>query len=676
MLQDSLLLPNVQNDYVIKVRPAWDFDLKRAHTLMSEQFKVSDLTAFGEHDFPIAYPAAGCLLAYLQITQRQALPHLTEVTLEQCHDYLQLDAATQRHLELFENNHGGRNNSLLAILDQTASAMGSRLLKRWLGRPLRCHTRIQARQKAITELIKKQQSIPIHTILKQTCDIQRINSRIALKSARPRDLLQLRQTLSLLPELHQALKNNQATLTCELTNHLTPQPILLDLLNSALVDNPPMLIRDGGVIAQKFDEELDELRGLSDNATERLHVLELEEKKRSGLSSLKFGYNRVHGYYIELSRAQAEKVPLHYQRKQTLKNAERYITPELKTFEEKVLSAESKALAREKWLYENLLDEIHQAITVLSQIAEALSLADVLTTLAERAQSLHWHCPQLDEKAGIDIHGGRHPVIEHILQEQFIANNMRLQPSQSILLITGPNMGGKSTYMRQNALIVLLAHIGSFVPAQNVHLGPIDKIFTRIGASDDLAGGRSTFMVEMTETAHILRQATAQSLVLIDEIGRGTSTYDGMALAYACCAYLANTVKAYTLFSTHYFELTTLPDEFSCIRNVHLQATLANGGIVFLYKVEEGPASRSYGLEVAALAGIPPDVLKLANQHLQQAQQLPPDKQVSLTIPAPPSAVLLELATVDVDNLSPRAALELVYRLKTLEALRIPDVVA
>ena len=437
-----------------------------------------------------------------------------------------------------------------------------------------------------------------------------------------------------------------------------------------------MLIRDGGVIAQKFDEELDELRGLSDNATERLHVLELEEKKRSGLSSLKFGYNRVHGYYIELSRAQAEKVPLHYQRKQTLKNAERYITPELKTFEEKVLSAESKALAREKWLYENLLDEIHQAITVLSQIAEALSLADVLTTLAERAQSLHWHCPQLDEKAGIDIHGGRHPVIEHILQEQFIANNMRLQPSQSILLITGPNMGGKSTYMRQNALIVLLAHIGSFVPAQNVHLGPIDKIFTRIGASDDLAGGRSTFMVEMTETAHILRQATAQSLVLIDEIGRGTSTYDGMALAYACCAYLANTVKAYTLFSTHYFELTTLPDEFSCIRNVHLQATLANGGIVFLYKVEEGPASRSYGLEVAALAGIPPDVLKLANQHLQQAQQLPPDKQVSLTIPAPPSAVLLELATVDVDNLSPRAALELVYRLKTLEALRIPDVVA
>ena len=430
------------------------------------------------------------------------------------------------------------------------------------------------------------------------------------------------------------------------------------------------------VIASEFDEELDELRGLSDNATEKLLTLELEEKKRSGLSSLKFGYNRGQGYYIELSRAQAEKVPLNYQRKQTLKNAERYITPELKTFEEKVLSAESRALAREKWLYDNLLDEIHQAIVPLSQIAEALSLIDVLTNFAERAQSLHWQCPELVETAGIEIHRGRHPVIEHILQEQFIANDMHLRPAQQILLITGPNMGGKSTYMRQNALIILLAHIGSFVPAQSARLGPIDKIFTRIGASDDLAAGRSTFMVEMTETAHILRQATAQSLVLIDEIGRGTSTYDGMALAYACCAYLANTVKAYTLFSTHYFELTTLPEAFSCVRNVHLQATLANGGIVFLYRVEEGPASRSYGLEVAALAGIPADVLKLANQHLHQVQQSPTETKIIQPIAPPPSAALLELAKVDVDNLSPRDALELIYRLKALEAQRIPDVVA
>ncbi len=673
LLHESFQHTHWRHDGVIKIRPSWEFDLKRAQSLLREQFKVNDLKAFGEDDYPIAHQAAGCLLAYLQITQRQALPHLTTMTLEQCHDYLQLDAATQRHLELFESNQGERNSSLLAILDHTASAMGSRLLKRWLGRPLRHHALIKERQAAVTELIEQEQSAQLHTLLRQVCDLQRIISRVALKSARPRDVLQLRQTLALLPELQTTINYSKTKLMQGLTTQLTPLPVLLELLTVALVDNPPMLIRDGGVIACGFDEELDELRELSDNATETVLALEREEKQRSGLSSLKFGFNRVHGYYIELSRSQAEKVPLNYQRKQTLKNAERYITPELKAFEEKVLSAEAKALAREKWLYENILNEIYQYIAELTQIATALSTLDVLNNFAERAKSLNWQCPKLVEEPGIEIHGGRHPVIEHILQERFIANDLQLTPSQHLLLITGPNMGGKSTYMRQNALIVLLAHLGSFVPVHTACLGPIDKIFTRIGANDDLAGGRSTFMVEMSETAHILRQATPQSLVLIDEIGRGTSTYDGMALAYACCAHLADIVKAYTLFSTHYFELTQLPDEFSSIRNVHLQASLANNSIVFLYKVEHGSASHSYGLEVAALAGIPTDVLKRANQHLQQVQQTHAGAPPRHKIGAPPSAALRELAKIDADNLSARQALELIYRLKALATVDIAE---
>ncbi len=616
LLQASFTQHSLGELSTIKTRPEWDFDLARAKQLLAQQFNVSDLHAFGVQNYPQAFPAAGCLLAYLQITQRQALPHLTTISLEQSHDYLQLDAATQRHLELFNNPQGNRDNSLLACIDHTASAMGSRLLKRWLGRPLRQHKILQLRQQAVMELMTNQSPDTLYPILRQAGDIERIASRIALKSARPRDLLQLSQTLSLLPEIHTLLSTHQTCLMTTLHHELTPLPTLQALLDSALVENPPMLIRDGGVIAKGFDEELDELRELSENATDKLMALEHAERQRTGLSTLKFGYNRVQGYYIELSRTQAEKVPLNYQRKQTLKNVERYITPELKLFEDTVLSAQSKALAREKWLYECLLDELHHSIAQVTQVAQAIAQLDVLSNFAERASTLNWRCPELVHTPGIMIQAGRHPVIEHILQEKFIANNLELQPEQQVLLITGPNMGGKSTYMRQNALIILLAHIGSFVPAEQVRLGPIDKIFTRIGASDDLASGRSTFMVEMTETAHILRQATAESLVLIDEIGRGTSTHDGMALAYACCAYLANTVKAYTLFSTHYFELTALPDKYPCIRNVHLAAKLTQGKIAFLYHVEPGHASRSYGLEVAALAGIPQDVLNLANQQL------------------------------------------------------------
>ena len=617
LLQAPLPIVASRDSFVVKIRPTWDFDYKQAHMLLCQQFNVTDLSAFGENTHKTSLSAAGALCAYLNLTQRQSLPHLTTITLEQADDYLHLDAATQQHLELFNNNQGTRINTLLDCIDQTASAMGGRLLKRWLSRPLRDHNTLKLRQQAISSLIEKKQDRQLQPLLKQVSDVERIIARVALKSARPRDLVQLRQTLELLPKLQQSIKTNNASLIQSINEKIQPLPKLSELLNAALVENPPMLIRDGGVIARGFDEELDELRDLSDHATDKLIELEQAERERSGLSTLKFGYNRVSGYYIELSRTQAEKAPLHFQRKQTLKNVERYITPELKAFEERVLSASSKALIREKWLYECLLDEVQSFLSPLTNIAFALAVLDVLSNLAERAQSLKWCCPSLTSHHGINIIGGRHPVIEERLQERFIVNDLSVEPSNNMLLITGPNMGGKSTYMRQNALIVLLAHIGSFVPAESASIGPIDKIFTRIGASDDLASGRSTFMVEMTETAHILRQATANSLVLIDEIGRGTSTFDGMALAYACAMYLANNIQAYTLFSTHYFELTKLNSECSRIRNVHLSATLAHNKIVFLYHVKPGPASRSYGLEVAALAGIPNDVLTLANKHLK-----------------------------------------------------------
>lgn len=673
LLREASPLEEYCLNFPIKTRPGWEFNFDSAKKRLCEQFTVSDLSAFGEQDYPTALIAAGALLSYLQTTQKQALPHLNAITLENVHDYLQLDASTQKHLELFENVQGGTENCLLSVLDKTACTMGSRLLKRWLGRPLKQHHLIQSRQQAITEIISLQCNTTLHHVLKQVCDVERIVSRIALKSARPRDLLALGTTLNILPEIQVALAKNQSALTTELKAHTKPLPELQQLLAAAIIENPPVLIRDGGVIAPGFDEELDELRVLSTRANETLEKLEQDERQRTGLSSLKFGFNNVQGYYIELSKVQSEKAPPNYHRKQTLKNVERYITPELKVFEEKVLSAQVKALAREKWLYDNLLEEIQRSITELTQLARALAQLDVLVTLAERAQSLNWCCPHLVPNSQISIQAGRHPVIENLLQEQFIANDLQLQPSQNILLITGPNMGGKSTYMRQTALIVLLAHIGSFVPAHSVTLGPIDRIFTRIGASDDLASGRSTFMVEMTETAQILRQATQESLVLIDEIGRGTSTYDGMALAYASCAYLATHIKAYTLFSTHYFELTNMPQQWPCIRNVHLQASLDTGRIIFLYRVEPGCANRSYGLEVAELAGIPTEVLKIAHSHLNHMQnnvstaepfQLPLQAKLQ-----PQSPILYELAKVDPDLLTAREALDLIYRLKSLETV-------
>jgi DNA mismatch repair protein MutS len=671
LVQEGLASKLKHAPFPLHVRPGWEFDLHQARAALQKQFNTKDLHAFGEIEYNIAFVAAGGLLAYLNLTQRQALPHLTTLTLEKNDDYLELDAATQAHLALFENQRGTDKHTLISVLDHTASPMGSRLLKRWLGRPLRDHEHLKQRQASIAELIQSKQTDAIFELLKNARDLERIVSRIALKSARPRDLVQVRETLAILPDLHTLLASYQTQLLTNLNQALVPQPDLLTLLTHALIENPPMLIRDGGVIAPGFDAELDEYRALSENSTDALDALEQEEKTRSGIPTLKFGYNRVHGYYIELSRAHAtENIPAYYQRKQTLKNTERYITAELKTFEERVLSAQSKALTRERWLYDHLINTLQAHITTLTHTAHALAESDVLNTLAERANTLHWNAPNFVDEPGIHIDEGRHPVLESLLNNAFIANDVTLVPGKNTLLITGPNMGGKSTYMRQTALIVVLAHIGSYVPANQTRLGPIDKLFTRIGANDDLASGRSTFMVEMTETAYILRHATAQSLVLIDEIGRGTSTFDGVALAHACCVYLAETVQAFTLFSTHYFELTALPDTCSNIKNVHVEATVSHGKIVFLYRVQAGDASQSYGLEVAALAGIPNHVLLDARAHLQQLEPSTPSASPKfppelMHKPQPkPSAVLSKIRALNLDDMTARDALQLLYQVQ------------
>lgn len=652
-----------------KLRPAWEFDVQRAKQLLCEQFAVKTLHGMGEETYHHAFPAAGALLFYLQTTQRQQLPHLHQITLENDDDYLQLDSATQSHLELFVSSQGASSHTLLSIIDKTHSAMGSRLLKRWMTKPLRNHVHIKERQAAIHEILGTRQDKRLKPLLQKIGDIERIITRIALRSARPRDLIMLRQTLALLPDFQHELSSSQALILVEQLSHLMMQPELYNLLCQAIVENPPVLIRDGGVIAPGFDEELDELKALSHDANSKLDGLEAEEKAKSGLSSLKFGFNRVQGYFIELPKSQAEKAPAHYQRKQTLKNVERYVTPELKVFEEKVLTAEVKALAREKWLYDHLLTELLKFIPALSHIAGALATIDVLANFAERAAELNWCCPQLTQDITIDIEDGRHPVIEHLVRETFIANPLHLSTESKMMLITGPNMGGKSTYMRQHALIVLLAHLGCFVPASKATIGMVDKLFTRIGASDDLSSGRSTFMVEMSETAHILRQATPHSLVLIDEIGRGTSTFDGMALAYATASHLAKTIRCYTLFSTHFFELTALAEEISVIKNLHLKATINNDDIIFLYHIEQGAANRSYGLEVAKLAGIPHEVLQLAYTHLKKHEQTAPLLPLAKTL-APPhieSPILKKLALINVDELTPKAALDLIYHLKKLE---------
>nr|MDT0252304.1 DNA mismatch repair protein MutS [Endozoicomonas sp.] len=590
------------------------------------------------------------------------------------------------NLELTTNMNGGREHTVAAVLDRTATAMGSRLMGRWINRPLRNIEKLQARQSAITALKDGFHFESLYPVLKNIGDIERILARVALKSARPRDLARLRDALQQLPELQQQLATIDSQTVHQLATSISEHPELSELLTRAVIENPPVVIRDGGVIGEGYDGELDELRSISENAGDYLVQMELRERERTGLSTLKVGYNRVHGYYIELSRRESDNAPVDYIRRQTLKNTERFITPELKEFEDKALSSKSRALAREKALYDELLDKMVEHLGPLQECSMALSELDVLSNLAERAETLNFCRPEILQSPGIEIVEGRHPVVEQVLDEPFVANNVTFNVERRMLIITGPNMGGKSTYMRQTALIVLLAHIGSFVPASQARIGLVDRIFTRIGSSDDLAGGRSTFMVEMTETANILHNATEQSLVLMDEIGRGTSTFDGLSLAWACAQYLADSARAFTLFATHYFELTQLPEECKTVVNVHLNATEHDDRIVFLHAVQEGPASQSYGLQVAQLAGVPRHVINQARQKLamleqnetapQKAQGWQPVTTQSRQATATPQADLFAspephpaidvLDKTNPDNLTPRQALELLYTLKGL----------
>lgn len=655
-------------------RPPWHFDLDSCRQQILKQFNSHDLKGFGCEHLPAAICAAGCLLQYVRDTQQSALPHIQGIRVEDADDGISLDAASRRNLELDSHPSGQLQYTLLGVLDKTATAMGGRCLRRWIHRPLRDHAVINGRYACVASLLDNQLFRDLQTSLRQVGDIERISSRIALKSARPRDLLVLRQTLEVLPTLQTQLADSDNPHLEQLRLSLREQPRMLDLLQRAIIDNPPVLIRDGGVIAPGYHPELDELRNLSQNADQFLIDMELRERAATGINNLKVNYNRVHGYYIEISNTQADKVPAHYTRKQTLKGAERYITAELKSFEDKVLSAREKSLSFEKALYEELLTILAASLPDLQVCAEALAELDVLVNFAERAETLNLSQPVLDQEPGINILAGRHLVVEQLSGIPFVANDLDFSNERRMLVITGPNMGGKSTYMRQAALIVLLAHIGCFVPARSLRCGPIDKIFTRIGASDDLSSGRSTFMVEMSETANILHNATSNSLILMDEIGRGTSTFDGLSLAWACADYLARQTRAYTLFATHYFELTTLAEEQTGINNIHLDAMEHGDKIVFLHAVKDGPASQSYGLQVAALAGVPQSVIAHAKHKLQQLENTAYIEQQShlevnqldlfTSRECHPAVVLLE--EIEPDQLSPRQALDELYRLKKM----------
>ncbi|MFZ5755925.1 MAG: DNA mismatch repair protein MutS [Pseudomonadota bacterium] len=664
----------LENRAGVRRRAPWEFDIDSAQRNLVTQFGVKDLTGFGCADMPLAIGAAGCLLQYLKDTQRSSLPHLTGLSVEREEDTILLDAATRRNLELTENLNGGHEHTLAWVLDRCGTAMGSRLLRRWLHRPVRRRDTVNARLDAVGELTHDFRFEALGELLTRIGDIERILTRVALRSARPRDLTRLRDAVGLLPDLQQLSAGYTSARLAELRTQLTPQPALHELLARALIDNPPMLIRDGGVIADHYDAELDELRQLSENAGQYLVDLEVREKERTGFKTLKVGYNRVHGYYIELSRTEADNAPLDYQRRQTLKGYERFITPELKAFEDKALSAKSRSLAREKDLYDQLLDSVNAELAILQKASAALAELDVLATFAARAYQLDYRRPELGESPGIEITGGRHPVVEQVLKEAFVPNDVLFTGERRLAVITGPNMGGKSTYMRQTALIALLANVGSFVPAERAVIGPLDRIFTRIGSSDDLAGGRSTFMVEMTETANILHNATAGSLVLMDEIGRGTSTFDGLSLAWACARHLARTSRAFTLFATHYFEITALAEEIPGVVNVHLAASEHGDGIVFLHTVREGPASKSYGIAVARLAGVPRDVIREAQRKLDDLENgshpaaAPAPAKAGRHTPQPDlfaaaSPTLERLRTLDPDTLSPRQAQDLLYEL-------------
>jgi len=685
--EDAPVTPRLLERPGARRRPPWHFEPAAAREGLTRQFGVQDLAGFGCADLPLAIGAAGAALEYLRETQRTALPHLRGLRTEQRSESVLLDAASRRNLEIERGLDGGTQGTLAGVVDTSVSAMGSRLLRRWLARPLRDPQTIGARHDAITDLLARTAFDGLREALRGTGDVERILARIALRSARPRDLAALRTTLRALPDIHRAAGDAEAERIRRLLADVADPAGIRERLESAIVEEPPALLRDGGVIARGHDATFDELRELADNADGFLTDLEARERERTGITTLKVAYNRVHGYYIELGRTHADAVPADYIRRQTLKQVERYVTPELKSFEDRVLSARERALAREKELYEQLLDHLIEALDPLRALATALAELDVLATLAERADTLDWCRPVLAETPGIAIEAGRHPVVEALQTEPFTANDALLDDSQRMLVITGPNMGGKSTYMRQTALIVLLACAGAYVPASAARIGPVDRIFTRIGAADDLAGGRSTFMVEMTETANILHNATASSLVLVDEIGRGTSTFDGLALAWAVAEDLATRIGAFTLFATHYFELTVLAEEHAAIANVHLEAIEHGERIVFLHRVCPGPASQSYGLQVAQLAGVPGGVIGAAREHLTRLEQRAVGDQAAerpqlplFDAPAPPTAAPAHVHTqapggdghgalqrtilaLDPDELTPREALERLYAL-------------
>jgi len=664
--------PGFNGNAALTRLPEWHFDFEAARQQLLAHFNVHSLAGFGCEDLRPAVAAAGALLEYARKTQGQALSHVNALRAERADDYVRMDAATRRNLELTETLRGASAPTLCSLLDVCATGMGSRLLRHWLHHPLRDRVVLANRHAAVEELAQGV-GTQLGEALRRMADVERISARIALKSARPRDLAGLRDSLAALPRLAALLDGASAPRLSELRAALAAPPEAVALLARAILPEPAALVREGGVIADGFDADLDELRALQNNSSEFLLQLEARERSRSGIPNLKVEYNRVHGFYIEVTHAHAQRIPADYRRRQTLKNAERYITPELKSFEDKALSARDRALALEKSLYEQLLETLQPHIAALQRIARSLAQLDLLGAFAATSLRLNWCRPQFVDEALIAIEAGRHPVVESQV-DQFIANDCRLNPARKLLLITGPNMGGKSTYMRQAALIVLLAHVGAFVPARTLRLGPIDQIFTRIGAADDLAGGRSTFMVEMTESANILHNATATSLVLMDEVGRGTSTFDGLALAWAIARHLIEKNRSYTLFATHYFELTQLAQDYREAANIHLDAVEHKDSIVFLHAVEEGPASQSYGLQVAALAGVPASVTRSAKRYLLRLedQSLTRDGQSDLFAgaasepTAEPHPALDLLASIKPDELSPKEALELLYRLKTL----------
>ena len=671
----------------LRMRPAWHFELASASRLLTDQLGTLDLKGFGADDLPLAIRAAGALLQYVRDTQKSALPHIRALRVEERSDALMLDAASRRNLELDVSLSGREDATLFAVIDSCVTAMGSRQLRRWLNRPLTTHPLLRARYHALGALIDARSFRAVRGHLKGVGDVERILARVALRSARPRDLTQLRSSLTAVPAVRAALATLDAPLLRELHARTHEHQDVVTLLSSAIAAEPAALVREGDVIASGYDRELDELRRIATHTDAFLLELERRERERTGLAALKVGYNRVQGFFIEIARRDAERVPRDYIRRQTVKSAERFITEELKRFEERVLGARDEALAREKQLYEEVLTQLIDALGPLQSTAGALGEFDALAALAERACALEWTRPELVTEARIAIDGGRHPVVERFSDAPFVPNDLRLDADRRMLIITGPNMGGKSTYMRQAALIALLAHVGSYVPADRAVLGPLDRIFTRIGAADDLAGGRSTFMVEMTEAANILHNATARSLILLDEIGRGTSTFDGLSLAWAMARDIATRVRAFTLFATHYFELTTLATEVDGCANVHLDATEHGAGIVFLHAVKDGPANRSYGLQVAQLAGVPLSVIGEARRYLEAlesqrdrerasangrdaaAQTELPLFATAMEAPAHTAAedeIRAELASLDPDELSPKAALEVLYRLRRL----------